>query len=165
MTPYFTDAMTLLKAVMEKLILSLKKDYPDLTFVEGSLLCWSPGKKQIYYKTTDDHRNVCGVLHEIGHARLEHSSYSSDIDLLHKEALAWEEALKIAERYSVELDDSQVQSCLDTYRDWLYKRSTCPNCQAKGIQKRLNTYICINCHNSWLVSNSRFCRPYRRSQT
>lgn len=149
---------------MENLILSLKKDYPNLTFVEGSLLCWSPGKKQIYYKTTSDKKSICGVLHEIGHARLKHISYSSDMDLLHKEVLAWEEALLLAEQYGVSLDESHVQDCLDTYRDWLYKRSTCPNCQAKGIQSRFDAYICINCHKQWHVNNSRFCRPYRRQK-
>ena len=156
-------AMILRKAAMERLILSLKKDYPSLTFVEGNFLCWSPGEKQIYYEATSDDRGTYGVLHEIGHARLEHSSYSSDMDLLHKEVLAWQEALLIATQYGIELDESHIQDCLDTYRDWLYKRSTCPNCKAKGVQRRMYMYICINCHNRWRVSNSRFCRPYRRS--
>jgi hypothetical protein len=149
---------------MKQLILELKKDYPRLNFVEGSLLCWSPHEKQIFYDPGAGVDGASGVLHEIGHARLEHYSYTSDVDLLQKEALAWQEALQLAQKYEVPLDASHVQKCLDTYRDWLHKRSTCPTCHAKGVQQSEVRYQCINCRTSWKVSNSRFCRPYRRQK-
>jgi hypothetical protein len=157
-------AVTTLPKPMERLILKLKQDNPGLSFVEGRLLCWSPEQKQVFYDPNAGVQGTCGVLHEIGHARLKHYSYVSDIDLLRKEAQAWQEALQLAEQYKVPLNSSYVQDCLDTYRDWLYKRSTCPTCQAKGIQRTQTRYRCINCQSEWRVSNSRFCRPYRRQK-
>lgn len=157
-------AMTLRKACMEKLILKLKQDYPTLTFTKGSLLCWSPIKQQIFYDPTANDKGVYGVLHEIGHARLNHTSYETDADLVKKEILAWEEAYTIAKEYDVLLDDEHVQDCLDTYRDWLHKRSTCPTCSSKGIQTGHERYTCINCQHQWQVSHSQLCRPYRRSK-
>lgn len=152
------------KAYMEKLINRLKADHPDFFFVEGSLLCWSPKQKQIFYNPNGGGRGVWGVLHEIGHARLGHSSYASDVELVHKEVLAWQEAQLLARDYDIALDDEYIQDCLDTYRDWLHKRSTCPECAAKGLQTTRERYECINCHKEWGVSSSRFCRPYRVQQ-
>ena len=148
---------------MEKLLRKLRADYPNLTFVEGSLLCWSPEKQEIYYDPSGGLSSLYGVLHEIGHARLGHASYDSDIDLLKKEAEAWQEALRLAPLYGLELNSSHVQDCIDTYREWLYRRSTCPLCGAKGVQSG-RTYTCINCTNQWIVSSARFLRPYRRKQ-
>lgn len=146
---------------MEKIISQLSKDNPGLTFVKGQLLCWSPENKQIFYDPTGGHEEVFGVLHELGHARLQHKSYSSDIDLLKKESLAWEEALKQAKKYGIALDWDHVQDCLDSYRNWLHKRSTCPTCGARGIQPSEHQYSCLNCRTTWKVTSARFCRPYR----
>lgn len=150
---------------MENLVRKLKQDYPALTFVQGKLLCWSPGKKEIYYDPSGDVAGIYGVLHEIGHARLNHASYESDIDLLKKESAAWDEALRIAGEYSITLDKEHIQDCLDTYRDWLHKRSTCPECHSCGLQQDSHQYICLNCAHSWRVTASRFYRPYRLSET
>lgn len=152
------------KAYMEELINRLKADYPDFSFVEGSLLCWSPAQKQIFYNPNGGAHGIWGVLHEIGHARLGHSSYTSDIELVRKEILAWQEARLLAGHYDFSLDNDHIQDCLDTYRDWLHKRSVCPECAAKGLQTARERYKCINCNNEWRVSSSRFCRPYRLQQ-
>jgi hypothetical protein len=54
---------------------------------------------------------------------------------------------------------------LDTYRDWLYKRSICPTCTAKCLQQGdFVHYRCFNCHTTWRVTASRFCRAYRRQK-
>lgn len=147
---------------MERLLEKLKADYPDLTFVEGSFLCWSPEKKEVYFDPTSKENDLSGVLHEIGHARLGHASYQSDVDLLKKESEAWNEAVLLAKEYGFTLDKNHVQECLDTYREWVHKRSTCPRCKAKGIQVTPTHYSCLNCDNEWIVTESRFLRPYRR---
>lgn len=149
---------------MEKLLPRLKADYPHLTFVQGSLLCWSPEKKAIYYDTAAGDGAISGVLHELGHARLRHTTYQSDIDLLKKEAAAWEEARQIATQYGVTLEQAHIQDCLDTYRDWLYKRSTCPKCSHNSVQTALRAYQCLNCTHAWRVTAARFFRPYRLSK-
>lgn len=149
---------------MEKLIEQLRKDHPSLEFRPGHSHCWSPEFGQILYKNTDSAHNIEGLLHELGHARLRHDSYKSDLELLRKEVDAWEEAMRLAEVYGVPFDKEHMQDCLDTYRDWVYKRSTCPQCLSTGAQGSEQLYYCINCSNVWGVTASRFCRPYRRSK-
>ncbi len=146
---------------MEKFIRKLRTDYPDLTFIEGSFLCWSPERKEIYFDPQAGKNGLHGVLHEIGHARLQHTSYASDVDLLKKESDAWLEAINIAASYGISLDKIHIQDCIDTYRDWLHKRSTCPNCQSNGVQQNPLQYVCLNCQCLWKVTSSRFFRPYR----
>lgn len=147
-----------------KLVPKLKKDFPKFTFVPGTRASWSPKKQQISYNADrKDETAVWGLLHELGHAILEHTSYTTDIGLLRKEAAAWEKAESQAETYGFSIDDNYIQSCLETYRNWLYKRSACPQCGSQGIQKKEQQYSCLNCDALWKVSASRFCRPYRGS--
>lgn len=147
---------------MERLLQLLKHDYPHLTFEIGASPCWSPVDGKVFYRSSASKKEVWALLHEVSHAHLRHTSYTSDVDLLQKEAAAWSSAQRIAPHYGITIDDDHVQDCLDTYRDWLYKRSTCPSCQAKGIQQSTTLYRCVNCRTTWHVTHSRFCRPYRR---
>lgn len=149
---------------MEKLIKKLRADHPDLVFSPGQSHCWSPEQGQISYKNSIESHGVEGLLHELGHARLQHQGYVSDMELLQKEVDAWQEALLMAELYGVSFDQEHMQDCLDTYRDWIYKRSICPTCLGTGLQKDARHYNCLNCGHIWGVTASRFCRPYRRSK-
>ena len=149
---------------MEKLIYKLKQDHPGLAFNSGGPHCWSPDKGQISYAGDDESHCVEGLLHELGHARLAHKGYVSDLELLHKEVEAWQEALCLASLYGVDFDEEHMQDCLDTYRDWLHKRSMCPLCKTTGIQENERQYNCLNCGHIWHVTDSRFCRPYRLSK-
>lgn len=148
---------------MEPLIKALRKDHPELKFIKGEILCWSPRAKEIRYCSSDDSSSVLGVLHEVGHAKLKHYTYKTDLELLQKEVLAWQQAIRLAQKYNLQLQNgpSHVEDCLDTYREWLYRRSLCPDCGMNGIQETPRRYICMNCTNAWKVSPSRFCRPYR----
>lgn len=150
---------------MEKLIIKIKRDHPGLLFRPGRSHCWSPKHGQISYASEEDIHSIEGLLHELGHARLAHEGYASDLELLQKEVEAWEEALCLAELYAVTIDEDHIQDCLDTYRDWVHKRSMCPRCRSTGLQEAERRYACINCSHSWQVSSSRFGRPYRRSKT
>jgi len=150
---------------MEQLIIKLKQDYPELVFTPGPLLCWSPSHRKVQYDPNGGLKGIWGLFHEIGHAQLQHMTYLSDIDLLQKEATAWQEANVLAKRYEYPIDDDHIQNCLDTYRDWLFRRSTCPHCHIKGVQETSMQYLCLNCHASWRVTPSRFCRPYRLRRT
>jgi len=149
---------------MEQLIRKLQRDYPSLTFIEGALPCWSPGDRQVYY-APDAVAGPASLLHELAHALLHHTTYTSDVDLLKKEVAAWERARSLASHYAIELNVDHIQDCLDTYRDWLHKRSSCPVCQTNSIQVTIRQYTCMNCGHTWRVSASRLCRPYRLSGT
>jgi hypothetical protein len=149
---------------MEKLIHRLRKDHPELTFSSSTSLCWSPNNKEISYPAAADDSAFAGLLHEVGHARLGHAEYLKDMELLQKEVDAWQEALRLSETYGVTISRDHIEDCLDTYRDWVHKRSLCPSCHAAGLQQAETRYVCINCGHEWHVSASRFCRPYRRSK-
>ncbi|MDZ7744316.1 MAG: hypothetical protein U5K77_00940 [Candidatus Saccharibacteria bacterium] len=150
---------------MKQLVESLRKDFPHLSFRQASTSCWSPAKKEVSYTIKGDQTiGAWGLLHELGHALLEHDTYRSDVELVLKEVDAWDKALEIAPIYNQQIDDEHVQDCLDTYRDWLNQRSTCPECGMNGLQHTPRLYRCINCVASWEVSPSRFCRPYRQKK-
>lgn len=151
-------------ADMNSLIQKIKTDYPGVSFEPGSSACWSPKSSKVFYHPDMGDKNTWALLHEIGHMRLDHDSFANDLDLLSKEVEAWEEASKIAHTYSLAIDDEHIQDCLDTYRDWLYRRSQCPTCGVAGVQEKPNKYLCVNCQTDWSVTSSRFCRPYRRTK-
>ncbi len=151
---------------MELLLASLKTAYPHLEFASGKQFSWSPETHEIIYKIgTDDQRDRWSLLHETGHALLGHTAYQADYSLLRLEVAAWEKARELAAQFAVVLDEDHVQDCLDTYRDWLYKRSICPSCASKCLQQDdYAHYRCYNCHAVWRVTPSRFCRSYRSSK-
>jgi hypothetical protein len=148
---------------MEKLIESLKIAYPDLNFTPGNTFCWSPETGEVFYKATEpSEHQVWSLLHETGHALLKHTQYKADLELVRMEVVAWQKAQELAKLFGTIIDEDHIQNCLDTYRDWLYRRSICPSCTTKCLQQSdMNHYRCFNCHTTWKVTPSRFCRSYR----
>ena len=146
---------------MKKLVSKLRQDYPSITFVEGNVPHWSPENRQINYHIDSSKSSIWTLLHELGHALEEHTSYVTDIELLKKEVDAWTRAKRIGLDYGIVIEGDYIESCLDSYRDWLHKRSTCPDCQLQGVQGSESSYKCLNCSNIWRVGSNRFCRPYR----
>lgn len=152
--------------VMQALISKLQTEYRSLKFVSGKQFCWSPETGEIFYKQGAHSRQATwSLLHETGHALLGHTSYKADFELLKLEVSAWERARELASSLDITIDENHIEDCLDTYRDWLYKRSICPKCTTKCLQQDdYKHYSCFNCHTIWRVSASRFCRAYRRSK-
>lgn len=146
---------------MEPLVSKLQKAYPQFTFLAGQTAQWSPVLRQITYASGKDRGAPWSLLHELGHALLDHSTYASDMQLLQKEVEAWEQAKTLAAGVGHSIDEEYIQECLDTYRDWLHKRSSCPTCGMHGLQAQTDHYSCLNCSGAWKVSSERFCRPYR----
>lgn len=141
----------------------LTRDYPDFNFKPGNQDHWSPRLKTITYNPNEPPvKLLCGVLHELAHALLNHSTYSSDFELVRLEAEAWSLAAQIGKKYKVDISDEHIQNCLDTYRDWLHRRSACPTCGTHVLQKDSHSYLCYNCQAAWHVSSGRFARPYRK---
>jgi hypothetical protein len=146
---------------MDKVLARLKRDLPDVSFVVSDSFYWSPKNNNIFYVDEDNDLNIWSLLHEASHALLEHKSYSSDLELLTLEVVAWDKAKELGNKMNIDIDEDHIQDCLDTYRDWLHQRSTCPSCSIACFQLNSNEYRCHNCYTAWKVSNSRFCRPYR----
>ena len=149
---------------MQELLEQLRKDYPDIQFIEGKAFYWSPKDRSVTYGGASTQPLVAcwSLLHEVSHGILGHTTYHSDFELMGLEVEAWQKASKLAKKYDYKISPEHIQDCLDTYRDWLHRRSTCPTCGTVSIQKDPKTYECFNCRTSWHVSSSRFCRPYRR---
>ena len=141
----------------------LQKAHPQLSFQQAEFCVWRPSEQTIYYANPKDMTDVWDIIHELGHARLQHTTYSHDVSLLRLEAEAWAAAENIAQEFSEQISNDYIQDSLNTYRQWLNERSTCPQCSATGIQAKKNTYSCFNCRCSWRVPLSRMCitRRYR----
>jgi predicted RNA-binding Zn-ribbon protein involved in translation (DUF1610 family) len=155
--------MTTLSKTKSNLIERIAADYPQFKFQPGKQEHWSPKTRTITYQVTDSTDEPSyGLLHELAHALLGHNSYKTDFELLKLESLAWREAAKLGRKYGLKIDEDHIQNCLDTYRDWLHRRSKCPTCGTHVLQTDASTYRCFNCGTSWQVSSGRFARSYRR---
>lgn len=142
----------------------LQHDFPHLRFVQEQTFTWTPTQRTIRHAPLQTAADHAQLLHEVAHAVLNHTSYDTDIQLIDMERQAWEYAVHhLAPRYdmAMTMDDAIVQSSLDSYRDWLHRRSTCPTCSAVGIEQSWHTYRCLQCTRVWRVNEARTCRLRR----
>jgi len=148
-----------------KLFRRIEVDYPEITFTEATRFSWHAGKQHISYTkaSLQDTRGLWALLHELGHALLKHTDYTSDVELLNIEVAAWDKARNLAAKYDLAIDEEYIQDSLDSYRDWLHVRSACPTCHEHCLQVDVDTYKCHNCGTTWNVTQSRLCRPYRKT--
>jgi hypothetical protein len=149
--------------MMIDLVAKLQNSYPKLKFSPSDSFYWSPETNEVFYlKDAKGKLADWSLLHEAGHGLLNHDHYEADFMLLRLEIEAWQKAKEIAGAFNVKIDEDHIQDCLDTYRDWLHKRSICPKCSNKSLQQSdFSHYSCFNCHMRWRVTTSRFCRTYR----
>lgn len=154
---------------MPLLIQKLKAAHPDLSFIEADQFSWSPNNRTVYY-TLDTPNAEALLLHELSHALLGHRSYERDVELVSMETAAWEKASDYLKANAIHfagiplnLSEAVIQDHLDTYRDWLHARSTCPNCSANGYQTDVLKYTCPACSHSWKVNEARLCALRRYS--
>jgi hypothetical protein len=121
---------------MQHLIAKLNKEHPSLAFKAGDQFCWSPETNIIFYKDNENNKlAIWSLLHETGHALLKHTTYKADFELVKLELAAWIKATELGDKFGIKINDQHIQECLDTYRDWVYKRSICPNCTTKCLQQ------------------------------
>ncbi|HEU0266330.1 MAG TPA: hypothetical protein VFQ70_01775 [Candidatus Saccharimonadaceae bacterium] len=136
------------------LLSRLQHDHPSLHFMHGDGFRWSPTENTVFY---DDANDFSQLLHETSHALLHHHTFTRDITLLEMERDAWQKARELARKYHLKLTDDTVDSALDTYRDWLEARSTCPVCSMTGVQHTRFEYRCPACLAVWRVNDARVC--------
>ena len=148
---------------LNKLIVRLENDFTEVKFKKSKTHSWSPDQNIVFYNPQSPERiALVGVLHELAHALLGHKDYVTDFELVRMESKAWHKATELGKIYGVNISDAYIQKCLDTYRDWLYKRSLCPACGSQALQSNPAAYRCFNCQTAWKVTSSRFNRPYRK---
>lgn len=150
---------------VHSLLPTLKKAYPHITFVKGDLFVWSPKTKTVTYseKNSNNNHAIWALIHEVAHADLHHTTYINDIHLIKHEVEAWQHAKTISTTLGLVIEEDHIQDCLDTYRDWIHKRATCPTCNVIGTQHADLLYSCFNCRTKWKVPASPLCRTNRRT--
>jgi len=144
------------------LLPKLIADFPAISFTAGQRFAWSPDKKTVFYDESDS-ENVALLLHELSHGLLGHREYLKDIELLAMETAAWDKARELGKKYTITIDTDLSEDNLDTYRDWLHARSSCPTCSAVGYQSAKDTYTCVACTGTWRVNEARLCALRRYS--
>lgn len=149
---------------ISSLVNKLRSDFEQFAFTPSDDFHWSPTDNTVYYIPDSDDR--ASLLHELAHGLLGHKSYARDITLLAMERDAWSRASQeLGPAYKVTINDKMVEAALDTYRDWLHARSTCPSCQAIGVQTNKHQYGCLACHEKWRVNDARICALRRYKVT
>lgn len=134
---------------ISSLITKLISSYPEITFSIGEYAYWSPSKRTVFYSPGEAHA-AWVILHETAHGLLKHSDYKRDIELVRLEQEAWSYAVAtLAPRFGITIDPDFIEAQLDTYRDWLHNKSTCPSCQSNGLEQLAHHYICPHCTTSW----------------
>jgi hypothetical protein len=138
----------------------MQLDYPAYTFIEGADFHWQPTTKTIHFVSGGD---PAFLLHELAHAILDHTTYQQDIALIDIERDAWQLArTSLASKYLVLVSEATIEDALDTYRDWLHTRSSCPTCHATGVQTASHHYHCLVCNSDWRVNGALSCRLRRQ---
>lgn len=141
----------------------IKSDYPEFRFEASNSFSWSHENSIICYREETLASEWPLLLHELAHGLLRHSSYEHSIDLIQIERDAWDYAQILAKDYNLCISSDAVEQSLDTYRDWLHKRSTCPKCGGIGLESERNQYYCPECQSVWLVNDARSCGLKRYS--
>lgn len=152
---------------MLELLKKMRTQYPQLKFSPSDKFYWSPETSEVFYQQPARGKTArWSLLHETGHALLNHTSYNADFELVRLEIAAWQQAKTVGKLFGISISEDHIEDCLDTYRDWLYRRSICPNCNTKSFQQSdFVHYRCFNCHTTWRVSANRFNRSYRSTKT
>lgn len=149
---------------ISSLVAKLRRDFAQLTFVEADVSRWSAKTQTVFFAPHSPHAEWV-LLHELGHACLQHADYRRDVELLAMERDAWEYATKtLAPKYSITIEPDFIEDHLDTYRDWLHAKSTCPNCTLTGVETSKQTYHCLGCQHTWRTNKGTQTRVHRYSQ-
>jgi hypothetical protein len=137
---------------IKSLVSKLQQTYPHISFLEASIDKWSPEKQTVYYNPLQSNAEFF-LLHELAHGLLAHESYKKDIELLHIERDAWAYAKKtLGPLFKIIVQEEFIDKSLDTYRDWIHTKGTCPRCNASGLEIAPRRYLCICCAHQWSVN-------------
>lgn len=125
------------------LLEKLKRDYPNFRFRSGKKFAFR-APSFITIGPDEEHSDLL-LLHEVGHAILQHQDFTVDAMRVKMESEAWDEARRLADKYQVKVDENLIQDELDTYRDWLHQKSRCPHCGLTRFQTPDKIYYCPRC--------------------
>lgn len=134
----------------------VKEDYPEFHYEASDDFSWSNETSTIKYRS-ESSKDWPFLLHELAHGLLKHTQYNHSVDLIQIERDAWDYAAILANSYGLKLDSEIIEQALDTYREWLHRRSTCPKCTSTGFEFEPKKYQCPECFSQWRVNDGRNC--------
>lgn len=123
----------------------LKNDYPEFCFREGARFAFRFPRTIIV--DLKDKRGDLLALHELGHALLRHRDFTTSVERVKMERAAWDKARELATFYMIPFDEELAEEELDSYREWLDKKSRCPKCGLTRFQTPDGAYHCPRCEN------------------
>ncbi len=121
----------------------LKSDYPDFRFRSGAKFAFRPPKTIVI--GPEEPSDSLLLLHELGHAVSQHRSFGTVAERVKMEREAWNKAKEFCDKYGVFYDENKVEQELDTYRDYLDKKSRCPKCGLTRFQTPDGAFHCPQC--------------------
>ena len=128
-----------------ELLEKLRADFPELYFKRGRKFAFRPPRTIVV--GPEEPNDSLLILHELGHALCKHRDFKTDARRLKMEREAWEKARELCGLYEVVYDEGVVENELDTYREWLDKKSRCPSCGLTRFQSPDGAYHCPRCEN------------------
>ena len=129
---------------MDKVLLDrLRKDFPEIRFRSGVKFLFRPPRTVVL--GADEAHSELLLLHEVGHALCGHRTFTTDVRRLKMEREAWTKAKSLCAKYGIVYDDEVVEHELDSYREWLDKKSRCPRCGLTRFQTPDGQYHCPRC--------------------
>ena len=128
----------------------LKHDYPEVRFVRGEKFLFRPPRTIVL--AGGESNDSLLILHEMGHYLCGHRDFTTDARRIKMEREAWTRARDLCVYYGVEYDEGIVEQELDTYREWLDKKSRCPSCGLTRFQTPDGDYHCPRCNRFKLPS-------------
>lgn len=123
----------------------IKSDFPDYRFISGKRFSFRPPKTIMI--GPEEPNDSLLLLHELGHALSGHRDFDTSVRRVKMEREAWDKAEELALKYSVYFDEELVENELDTYREWLHKKTCCPRCKLTMYQTPDGIYHCPKCEN------------------
>ena len=129
----------------QSLLNHVKTDFPEFRFIQGKKFAFRPPKTIVI--GPDEPGDELLFLHELGHASLGHQDFTSDAVRLKLESAAWNKAREFSQTYHIPWNEEKAEAELDTYRDWLHRRSLCKKCGLTRYQTPDGAYHCPRCEN------------------
>ena len=123
----------------------IKSDFPEFKFIDGARFSFRPPRTVVV--GPEEKSDSLLLLHELGHALCGHRDFDTSVRRVKMEREAWDKARELAPLYEVEFDDELVEGELDTYRDWLHKKTCCKKCGLTMFQTPDGVYHCPRCEN------------------
>ena len=121
----------------------LKIDYPEFRFKDGKKFAFRPPCTIVI--GPEEPSDSLLLLHELGHAILKHYSFETDAKRVKMEREAWDQARELCLKYEILYDEDVVEREMDTYRDYLDKKSRCPKCGLTRFQTPDGAFHCPQC--------------------